>query len=279
MNPLPLTPARAPAPRVLALLAGCALLMGAAHAETIRVGGTGSGLGVLQQLGQSFEKAYPPHRIEILPALGSTGGLKALRAGQLQMALSNREVNAEERAAGLLGRRFASTPLAIVTHAGVPAIAMTRERLAQMLSGQDTRWPNGQAARLVLRPANDGDSNLLAGLSPAVAQALRVAQQRPGMVLAQTDSEAADYIERTPLALGAVAVGQVNSEGRKLNVLSLDGVAPTPAAIEAGRYPMVKELWLATRADASDAVRSFVAFITGSPEAAVILRRTGHVSR
>jgi phosphate transport system substrate-binding protein len=151
-----------------------------AQAETLRVSGTGSGVGTLQVLGQAFERANPQHRVEVLPALGSSGGIKALRAGHLQLAVSNREPNAEERSAGLSSRRFASTPLAVVTHAGVPATAMTRERLAALLTGQEARWPNGQAVRLVLRPAADADSKLVASLSPAVEAALRQAQHGAG---------------------------------------------------------------------------------------------------
>lgn len=256
-----------------------ALWTGAAHAELIQVGGTGSGLGTLRLLGDAFQKTHPQHQVEILPALGSTGGLKALRAGRIQVAVSNREPNAEERAAGIKGQRYATTPLTLATHAGVPAVAMTRERLAQLLSGRESRWPNGQPVRLVLRPPNDGDSALLASLSPAVADALRVAQQRPGMVTAQTDSEAADYIERTPNALGLTTAAQVSSEQRRVNLLSLDGISPTPAALEAGRYPLSKDLVLATRGDASEAVQAFAAFVTRSAEASTILRRTGHIAQ
>lgn len=252
---------------------------GSAAAEVIRVGGTGSGLGTIRLLGDAFEKLHPRHRVEVLPALGSSGGLKALRAAQLELAISNREPSAEDRAVGLKGQRFASTALALVTHAEVPATAMTRQRLADLLSGREARWPNGKAVRLVLRPPSDSDTKLLASLSPEVDAALKQAQARPGMVIAQTDTEAADYIERTPHAFGASTVAQVNSEKRRLNILSLDGLPASTALVEAGQYPMVKDLLLVTRNDASEAVRAFASFVTESPEARSILRRTGLVSR
>lgn len=250
-----------------------------ARAEVIRVGGSGSGLGTVQLLAQAFEKQHPMHRFEVLPALGSTGGVKALRAGQLQIAVSSRALKEEEKAAGLHPLRYGITPLAVVTHASVPATAMTRDRLARLLSGAEARWPNGQVVRVVLRPTSDADHALLGSLSPAVAEALRVAHGRPGMVVAQTDREAADYVERTPGALAALTLAEVTSEQRQVNVLSIDGVAATPAMAEAGRYPMLKEQFLVLRSDASEAVRAFATFVTGSPEAAVILRRTGHVLR
>lgn len=254
------------------------LLAAPASADQIRAGGTGSGVGTLRLLGDAFEKANPQHRVEVMPALGSSGGLRALRAGQLQVAVTNREPNAEERS-GLQFRRYASTPLALVTHDGVPPTAMTRERLALLLSGREVRWPNGQAVRLVLRPASDGDSKLLAKLSPTVEAALNEAHSRPGMVVAQTDSEAADYVERTPNAIGAVAVAQASSEQRKLRILSLDGVAATPAMLEAGRYPLTKEMFLVIRSDANEGTRAFFTFVTESSEARSILRRHGHVAR
>jgi phosphate transport system substrate-binding protein len=99
------------------------------------------------------------------------------------------------------------------------------------------------------------------------------------MVLAQTDSDAAEYVERTPNAVGTVTLAQVGSEQRKLNVLSLDGVAATPAMLEAGRYPLSKDLILITRNDASDAVRAFAEFVTSNAESRAIQRRLGLVSR
>lgn len=249
------------------------------RAEVIRVSGSGSGMGTMQLLAQAFEKQQAMHRIEVLPALGSTGGLKALRAGQLQLAVSARALKDEEKAAGLRPQRYGVSPLAVVTHPSVPATAMTRDRLALLLSGKEARWPNGQVVRVVLRPTSDADHLLLASLSPAVAEALRVAHQRPGMVVAQTDSEAANYVERTPGALAALTLAQVASEQRQVSVLSIDGVAATPAMVEAGRYPMLKDQILVLRSDASEAVRAFAAFVADSPEAAVILRRTGHVRR
>lgn len=265
---------------VVAWIAVVGLLCAAStRAETIRVSGTGSGVGTLRLLANAFERTQPQHRVEVLPALGSTGGIKALRAGQLQLAVSNRDVSGDERSAGLSARLYATTPLAIVTHGDVPATTMTRDRLAQILVGKDARWSNGRAIRIVLRPLSDGDSKLVAGLSPAVAEAWRQAHERPGMMLAQTDSDAADYVERTPMALGMVTLAQIASEQRRLNALSLDGVPATPAALEAGRYPLSKDLYLVMRNDASEAVRSFAAFVTSNADAAVILRRNGHISR
>lgn len=261
---------------LVALAAGVALT---AHAQTLRLSGTGSGVGTMALLVDAFAQRPGGQAIQVLPALGSSGGLKALRAGQLQLAVTNRDVTADESAAGLQCRRYGSSPLALVTHAGVPATAMTRERLADLLAGRELRWPGGQAVRLVLRPASDGDSQLLARLSPAVDAALALARQRPGMVLAQTDSEAADYIERTSNAMGALALAQIRSEQRKLSVLSLDGVAASPAMVEAGRYPMAKDMFLCLRGDAAAAVKAFADFVHSSPDASAILRRTGHVGR
>lgn len=261
---------------VLALVVAAA--SAGAGAEVIRAGGTGSGVGTLRLLADAFEKLQPQHRVDIAPALGSSGGIKALRVGQLQLAVSNREPSAEERV-GLVARRYASTPLAVVTHAALPAQTMTLPRLAQLLSGAEARWPHGQPVRLVLRPASDSDSKLVASLSPAVAAAQQQAQQRAGMVVAQTDSEAADYVERTPNALGFSTVAQVASEQRKLNVLSLNGVSATPAMLEAGRYPLSKDMHLVMRADASEGARAFFAFVTESAEARALLRRNGHVAR
>jgi len=64
-------------------LAGLALSLiisigGTAQAETLRISGTGVALGGIILLGDAFEAENPGTTIEVLPSLGSSGGIKAL---------------------------------------------------------------------------------------------------------------------------------------------------------------------------------------------------------
>ena len=72
--------------RRLALCCALAWLTQGAFAQSVvRVSGTGSGIGGMRLLGQAFMQANPAVRIEVQPALGSTGGISALMAGHIEL--------------------------------------------------------------------------------------------------------------------------------------------------------------------------------------------------
>jgi phosphate transport system substrate-binding protein len=250
-----------------------------AHADTIRIGGTGSGVGMLKLLGEHFVRLHPGHRVEVLPAIGSKAGIKAMRAGAIQIAISNSQASQEDQTAGVLCRLYGSSALAFISHLDAPGTDITRERLEQLLAGSQAQWSNGKPVRLVLRPLNDGDSSLLASLKTGMGAALHQAHARAGLTVALTDSDAVDYVEATSMALGTSSMAQVQSEQRRVKVLSLDGVMPSVDSVEAGRYPLVKQMLLCQRSDASEVTRSFVQFVLTHPEALALLRNNGHFVR
>lgn len=95
-------------------------------------------------IGKAFEKLHPEHSIKVLPSLGSAGGIKALQSGALQIAVSNRDVTPEEKAAGLSAAKYGTTAFVFVGHAKTPPLVLTKEKLADIYSGKQQSWPNGQ---------------------------------------------------------------------------------------------------------------------------------------
>ena len=137
--------------------------------------------------------------------------------------------------------------------------------------------------RLVLRPADDADNQILTRYSAPVGAALSVALARPGVTIAQTDQDAADLLERVQGSLGLTTLALLRSEERKLNVLTLDGHQPVRAGQLNPDYPLTKELYLIVRAEPSAAVQSFLQVVR-SNDGLAVLRRNGivphaHLSR
>jgi phosphate transport system substrate-binding protein len=85
----------------IAVFFGCALVAGpSAAAETLRVGGTGSAIGMLQQVGAEFTAATAI-KVEVVTSLGSNGAIRALVDGMLDIAVPARPLKTDETAAGL----------------------------------------------------------------------------------------------------------------------------------------------------------------------------------
>lgn len=268
-----------PAPRrcwpALAFLLLGALAALGVQAQPLRLGGTGSALGTAKALGAGYAAATRAGAAPVLvPNLGSAGALKALEAGAIDVAFVARPLTAAEAAAGLVATDYGRSPFVLVTSKPGVASISTAE-VAAALSGEVVTWPDGQRIRLVLRPKTDTDMLLLAGMSPRIAAALDGALRRPGIVVAATDQEAADEAERLPGSLSVTTLSLLVSERRRLEVVALDGIAPTPRSIADGTYPYVKSLRMVTRGAPQGAVRAFVGFVA-SAEGRAILVANGH---
>ena len=247
-----------------------------ASGEPIRVGGTGSALGTMKILGEAFTRQNASKiELTIMPNLGSSGALRALQAGAIDIALLSRPLSDAHHAAGLVAFEYGRSPFVLVT--SKPGIGnLTPAALADLLAGRTLTWSDGQPVRLVLRPKADIDSELLASLSRGIAEALTIASKRQGMVMAATDQEAAEHAERLPGSLAVSTLALILSEHRKLNMLSFDGVAPSVAALADGSYRHFKSLAMVTRGAPSGAALQFIEFVR-SPQGRAILEANGHL--
>lgn len=277
----PTLPAR---PRLSAVwrrlpIRGClaALLCAATvlHAQEIRVGGTGGALGTMRLLGQAFANQYPQMKVTVLPSLGSGGGIRALLAHAIDLAVSSRALTPAEISAGAVATEYARTPFVFATAPSIPVTKITSSELIDIYSGRTTHWPGGSRIRIILRPTGDSDSTLIKSISPAMSDAKTLAESRQGMAFAVTDQDSADALERVPGALGPTTLAQIIAEGRELRALQLDGVAPSVAALADGSYRLHKTLLMVVAANPSGATRQFMAFVR-SPRGRQILQQNGH---
>lgn len=248
-----------------------------ASAEVIRIGGTGFALGTMQDLGEAFERKHPGHSVKIAPSLGTSGGLKALQSGALELAVTARDLKPEEKAANLSATRYGTTALAFVSRAKVAVMPLTAEKIADVYSGRQANWPGGQPIRLVLRPQQESETHVVKKISPAVEAAVDAAHGKSGMVIAITDADAADQIERTAHAFGTSALSLVLSEDRKLTIHSVDGVMPSLRTVKDGSYPHTRTAYIVAPASPSAGASQFLQFIRTS-QGLDILRKNGHVT-
>lgn len=261
------------------ILLACVVTLGVAAgavAQTIKLAGTGAALGTMQRLADALQRSEPTFVIQVMPNLGSVGAVRAIAAGALDLALLVRPLASDEAARGLVGYEYGRTPIVFVTRQ--PNVtSITIEQVGQILTGKQPQWPDGTPIRVVLRPGSSADAKVLAAHSPVIAEALKIAQRREGMIVAINAHQNVTHLERLPGSFGTTTLAQILTERPELTVLRVDGVAPTVAEAAAGRYPYVKPLYIVARANASAAVQRFLDFIR-SPEGAAILAATGHLA-
>ena len=268
-------------PALLALVA--ALLLSvlsagtspSAHAETLKIGGTGSAMGTMRILGDAFIRSHQAATIEVQPSLGSGGGIKALAANAIDLAVSSRDLKDDERAQGLRSQVYGKTALVFATPSSNPVGGVTSAELVALISGEMTVWPNGAPARPILRPKVETDTQLAEDHVVGMREALESARNRPAVPTYFTDQETADALERFPGSVGTMSLSLIISERRHLKALVLDGHVATPQSIADGSYPITKTFYFVLPVEPSQMVKDFVAFVY-SPEGQSILEYSGH---
>lgn len=248
---------------------------GAAAADTLRIGGTGTALGTMRLLADEFMKNNPEVRFTIVPSVGSTGGMKAVTDGAIDLAVTSRSMNESERKRGATEIEYARTPFVFAVSTKSRLTAITHRELVNIYTGNIVKWADGNPVRIVLRPASDTDTAIVKNISPEIRQGLAEAEQRPGVRVSVTDQDAADDLERIPGAIGPSSLALILSEKRALRALKLDGKEPTPANAASGTYPYYKRLFLVTGPKRSAAVERFITFVQ-APAGRKILAGNGH---
>jgi phosphate transport system substrate-binding protein len=247
-----------------------------AHAESIKIGGTGTGLGTMKLMAQEFNKSRPDAQLIVTPSLGSTGAIRAVLAGKVDIGISARPVTPEEGRQGASTRAYARTPFVIATGAKNNSAGLTLRRLVEIYSGKVTRWPDGSPIRLVVRSDFDVDTIAMRAFSPEMSTAITAALVRKGLRMADTDQDNADALEQLRGSLGTTTLTQIVTENRAIRPLALDGVTPTLQSLTTGDYHYFKTLYLVTGRNPSPLAKDFVAFVR-SPAGQAVLARSGNL--
>ena len=242
--------------------------------QEIVIGGTGAALGAMKVLGDAFMASDPGTRVRLVPSLGSGGGIKALAAGAIQVAVSGRPLTDEERAKGLVEREVIRTPLVFAVHEKAPTTRASLSELAEIYAGTRASWKDGTKTRPILRPVTDIDTEVVRNMSPAFQLAMKAAHQLPGKNVAVTDTDTADELERVPGAVGTSTLLLIKSEKRALKALDVDGVAASVDNMKSGKYAYTKSIYLITTRQSGATAKAFAAFVS-SPAASRLVAENG----
>jgi phosphate transport system substrate-binding protein len=244
--------------------------------EVIRVGGTGSVLGVMKLLGAAYEKGHPGQRVRIYPSLGTTGGIMALSQGALELALSARPLPPDAVPPGLVPTQFGRTPFVFITHRDVTKADLSTRELEEVLRGTRESWPDGRPIRLVLRPEADTATMVVQDISLGSKLALSAARSRPSTILAITDQECLSTVASLSGSLGTATLTQIQTEKLPVHLMSFNGSVPGTKSLADGSYPLSIPLFLVAGPASSQASREFVRFVL-SAQGRRILSQNGTV--
>jgi phosphate transport system substrate-binding protein len=246
----------------------------AASTETLRIGGMGSAMAALPGVFTAFDPSQED-KLEVIHSLGSSGALRAVAEGVLDIAVSGRALTRDEIAQGLTQAAEIRTPFVLVTSQPRPNGFKSSE-VAEIFKSRRPAWADGSLIRIIVRPKSDSDTTVLGGMFPGMAAAIEEVRRRPEIPMAATDQDNADMAERIPGSLTAATLSQVKMERRNLRFVAIDGVEPSLDHLESGTYPFAKAIYFVLPAKRKPLAERFVAFL-GSPAGRAALRATGNL--
>lgn len=258
-------------------IAGALLLSaqpGPARAELLRIGGTGAALATMQTMGDAF---LAHHRgkalaVEILPALGSSGGIRAAADGVISIAVSQRSLQPNEAGRDLAVTPYGRTPFVFVT-TSQSTVGVTGDDILAIFRGDKRTWDDGTPIRPLLRPKDDAGTRTLESAFPELITVLENLRRRGSLPIATTDQDNLDFAQRIDGSFTVSTLAQIIAEKAALRILTLNGIAPTLVALREGAYPLGETFYLIFREnDASS--RLFVDFVH-SPAGRLVLRQHG----
>lgn len=235
-----------------------------AWSANIKIGGTGNALGTMQILAAAYHEANPDIKITVLPSIGSSGAIKAVPRGKIDIGLSSRPLKEAESATGVISVEYARTPTVIAVSNTLDYDSITIDQLVEIYTGRLAQWPNGELIRPIIRQPGDDNTKQLKQLSPALKSAVEFADTRTGLLFASTDQEAVDKIEKTPSSFGVTSLALILSEKRPIHAMKIDGVEPTPEACISGSYPLIKHFYFILPQTIPDHVTDFLEYVKSS---------------
>jgi phosphate transport system substrate-binding protein len=247
----------------------CVAPVGAAADAPLRIGGTGMALAAMRQIGDSLRTAAPDIRVEVMPSLGTPGGLRALAARAIDIAVTGRTLTAEERNGGLVEAGCATTPLVFASSHPAPG-GIRLADLPTLYAHPSPTWPDGVPLKVILRSRAGSENGYLVALLPAMAAALEQAYKRSGVPVATTDQENAEIAVRTAGSFAVMTLLQIRAERLDLRPVALDGVAPALATVADKTYPMSARICLVLPAAPKPSAAAFVAHVRSEAGRALI---------
>ncbi|NVN87091.1 MAG: substrate-binding domain-containing protein [Rhodopseudomonas sp.] len=268
------------AARLCGFAAGVVFALGIAptdsHCETLRTGGTGAAVGMLQQLSAAFSAHDLDTKLEVIPGLGSSGAIAAVADGALDFAVAGRPLKPDEAVKSLTSVVLARTPFGLASSYPAPGNIASRD-IAAFFLNPTAAWPDSTRVRIILRTRDDSDTSTLGAAFAGMLAAVEQLRQRAEIPIAVTDQDNVRIARQVEGALTAVSLTQVVTESPYLHFLAIDGVEPTLENFERGTYPYGKDLFIVFPARNKPAIERLVAFIR-SPEGEKLLRETGNLA-
>jgi phosphate transport system substrate-binding protein len=249
-----------------------------AQAERLVIKGSDTlGAKLVPQLAEQFKAEHSDATFDIA-AEGSTTGIAALIDGTAQIGMSSREAKpAEIAAAQAKGVKLKPTIVAydglgVIVNSANPIANLTKKQVEQIFTGDVTDWSaiGGKSGTISLYTRNTSSGTY----SDWKELAMKKRDYAPSAQKMAGHEQIAAEVGKNANGIGYVGLAYMTASGIK--VITIDGGAPTQAAVRDKSWPYARPTFYYTNGEPAGSAKAFVEF-TLSPAGQKIVADVGFV--
>ncbi len=235
------------------------------QAERIVIKGSDTlGAKLVPQLAEQFKSDHPDATFDIA-AEGSATGFAALIDKTAVLAMASRPAKPEEIALAkskgveLKETTVAYDGIAVIVNAANPVKSLTRKQVEQIFTGEITDWSavGGSGGKISIYTRNTSSGTY----AEFREFAMKKRDYAPSSQKLAGNEQIAQEVGNNPNGIGYVGLAYTKAKG--VQVVPIDGKAPTQEAVLDKTYPYARPTFYYTDGDAKGLVKEFVEFTIG----------------
>jgi len=233
----------------------------ASKKEEISINGSTTVLPVMQKAAENFMAINPDVAISISGG-GSGNGIKALTDGLCQIAMSSRDMRANEielaKSKGVNPVRIsvAVDALMPIVHPSNAVADLSAAQLRDIYAGKITNWNEvGGADRRIAVISRDTSSGTFETWDEKIMNKEKVA---PSALLQASNGAVVQTVAKNPNAIGYIGFGYLDQSVKGLDI---GGLKASPENAIAGQWPIARELYVFTNGEPQGAVKKLIDYL------------------
>ncbi len=247
----------------------------AKDSDSISIAGTGDSQILLRQLAKEFQELHSGKIIVVPDSIGSSGGVNAVIAGKADMARIARPLKRKEEINNLHYKLFAISPVVLAANLDSDCITdLSTEQLLGIYQGKINDWSQVKECgngKIYVANREPGDSSRSV-LEKFVMNFKKIAD--PVGATVYSTPKLVEILSRHSGTIAYVPLCAI--VGAKLEVFSIDGIAPVDVDIIQGRYKLTNPFGLVWKGELGGLSLEFMEFLF-SDRAREIIRQAGVV--
>ena len=237
----------------------CTLTAGhAADDKKLVITGASTVAPLALEIAKRFEQKNPGVRVDVQTG-GSSRGVNDARSGVADIGMVSRALKPDEQ--DLKASAIALDGVAVILHKSNPVRALSADQVRAIYTGKVVNWKEvgGKDQRITVVNKAEGRSTLELFLAYFQLKNSEIKAQ----VVIGDNQQGVKTVAGNPGAIGYVSIGTGEFEveqGTPLQLLPLDGIAPTSDAVRSGKFPLSRPLNLVTKGEPTGRAKQFIEF-------------------